>query len=296
MDIVHTHCAGLDVHKKTVVAAVSVPNPSGGWHQETRTFATMTGDLLALSDWLTQYSVTHVAMESTGEYWKPVFNILETNFEVVLVNAQHIKAVPGRKTDVNDAEWLADLLKHGLVKASFVPPEGQRDLRELTRYRTTFVRERATLVNRVHKVLESANIKLTSVATDVTGASGRAILAEVIQGTASPATMADLAKGRLRAKREIERIPLTGQVAAVSCGIIEGMPVLDLDYAEDSTAETDANFVITSTGGLVEVQGTAERTPFSEAELMALLALARQGVAQLHALQRESLARAGEMR
>jgi transposase len=130
---VHPHCAGLDVHKKTVVAAVSVPNPTGGWHQETRTFATMTSDLLALSDWLTQSSVTHVAMESTGEYWKPVFNILETNFEVVLVNAQHIKAVPGRQTDVNDAEWLADLLKHGLVKASFVPPAGQRDLRELTR-------------------------------------------------------------------------------------------------------------------------------------------------------------------
>jgi len=214
MDIVYPHCAGLEVHKKTVVAAVSVPNPSGGWHQETRTFATMTGDLLALSDWLTQYSVTQVAMESTGEYWKPVFNILETNFEVVLVNAQHIKAVPGRKTDVNDAEWLADLLKQGLVKASFVPPEGQRDLRELTRYRTTFVRERATLVNRVHKVLESANIKLTSVATDITGASGRAILAEVIQGTASPATMADLAKGRLRAKRDQLIKALEGRVKA----------------------------------------------------------------------------------
>jgi transposase len=153
-------------------------------------------------------------MESTGEYWKPVFNILETNFEVLLVNAQHIKAVPGRKSDVNDAEWLADLLKHGLVTASFVPPEGQRELRELTRYRTTFVRERATLVNRVHKVLESANLKLTSVATDVMGASGRAILAEVLQGTASPAIMADLAKGRLRAKRDQLIKALEGRVKA----------------------------------------------------------------------------------
>jgi transposase len=201
MDVVHTHCAGLDVHKKTVVAAVSEPAAGGGWHTETRTFGTMTADLLALSDWLTSHGVTHVAMESTGEYWKPVFNILEGNFDVLLVNAQHIKAVPGRKTDVNDAQWLAELLKHGLLKASFVPPEGQRDLRELTRYRTTFVRERATLINRVHKALESANIKLTSVATDVMGVSGRAILAELIQGQARPEVMADLAKGRLRAKR-----------------------------------------------------------------------------------------------
>jgi transposase len=212
MDVVHTHCAGLDVHKKTVVAAVSVPDPAGGGHKETRTFSTMTADLLALSDWLSSQGVTHVAMESTGEYWKPVFNILEATIEVVLVNAQHIKAVPGRKTDVNDAEWLAELLKHGLLKASFVPPEGQRDLRELTRYRTTFVRERATLVNRVHKALESANIKLTSVATDVTGVSGRAILAELIQGQASAEAMAGLAKGRLRAKRDELIKALEGRV------------------------------------------------------------------------------------
>jgi transposase len=212
MDVVHTHCAGLDVHKKTVVAAVSVPDPAGGWHKETRTFGTMTADLLALSDWLTSHGVTHVAMESTGEYWKPVFNILEVNFEVLLVNAQHIKAVPGRKTDVNDAEWLAELLKHGLLKASFVPPEGQRELRELTRYRTTFVRERATLVNRLHKILESANLKLTSVATDVTGVSGRAILAELIQGQATPEQMADLAKGRLRAKRAELTKALDGRI------------------------------------------------------------------------------------
>lgn len=212
MDVVHTQSAGLDVHKKIVVAAISVPDPASGWYKETRTFGTMTTDLLALSDWLTSHGVTHVAMESTGEYWKPVFNILEANFEVLLVNAQHVKAVPGRKTDVKDAEWLAELLKHGLLRASFVPPESQRDLRELTRYRTTFVRERATLVNRVHKALESANIKLTSVATDVMGVSGRAILAELIQGQATPEQMADLAKGRLRAKRDDLTKALEGRV------------------------------------------------------------------------------------
>ena len=201
MDIVHTHCAGLDVHKKTVVAAIIVPNPAGGLYKETRTFGTMTADLLALSDWLLAQGVTHVALESTGEYWKPVFNILENEFEVLLVNAQHVKAVPGRKTDVKDAEWLAELLRHGLLKASFVPPLGQRELRELTRYRSTFVKERATLVNRVHKVLESANIKLASVATDVTGVSGRAMLQALLEGNATPEVMAELAKGRMREKR-----------------------------------------------------------------------------------------------
>lgn len=212
MEVVHTHCAGLDVHKKIVVAAISVPNPAGGWYKETRTFGTMTADLLALSDWLTSHGVTNAAMESTGEYWKPVFNILEANFDVLLVNAKHVKAVPGRKTDVKDAEWLAELLKHGLLRASFVPPVGQRDLRELTRYRTTFVRERATLVNRVHKALESANIKLTSVATDVMGVSSRAILAELIEGQTSPEQMADLAKGRLRTKRDDLAKALEGRV------------------------------------------------------------------------------------
>ncbi len=151
MEVVHTHCAGLDVHKKTVVASVIVTDGQEGLRKETRTFGTMTIDLLGLSDWLTGYSVTHVAMESTGEYWKPVFNILENNFEVLLVNAQHVKAVPGHKADVKDSEWIADLLRHGLLNASFVPPVGQRELRELTRSRSTFVRERATLVNRVQR-------------------------------------------------------------------------------------------------------------------------------------------------
>ena len=212
MNIVHTHCAGLDVHKKTVVAAIIVPDSTGGLHKETRSFGTMTIDLLALSDWLMEHGVTHVAMESTGEYWKPVFNILENNFEVLLVNAQHIKAVPGHKTDVKDSEWIAELLRHGLLRASFVPSLGQRELRELTRYRSTFVKERATLVNRLQKVLESANIKLASVATDVMGASGRAMLEALIEGNAGPEEMAELAKGRLREKRELLAKALQGRV------------------------------------------------------------------------------------
>jgi len=209
MDVVHTDCAGLDVHKKTVVAAINVPG-----RQETRTFETMTTDLLGLSDWLMLAGVTHGAMESTGEYWKPVFNLLENNFEVLLVNAQHIKAVPGHTTDVKDAEWIADLLRHGLLKASFIPPVGQRELRELTRYRSTFVKEKATLVNRIQKVLESANLKLASVASNVVGVSGRAMLAAIIEGKSTPTAMAELAKGRLREKRDQLIKALDGRVKA----------------------------------------------------------------------------------
>ena len=212
MEIEHTHCGGLDVHKKTVVAAIIVPDGQGGLRKEVRTFATMTADLLALSDWLLRFGVTHVAMESTGEYWKPIHNILEENFEVLLVNARHIKQVPGRKTDVMDAEWIADLLRHGLLRGSFIPPVGQRELRELTRHRANFVRERATLVNRIQKTLESANIKLASVASDVMGVSGRAMLDAIITGTANAAEMAGLAKGRLREKREQLDKALQGRV------------------------------------------------------------------------------------
>ena len=209
MEIIHGSCAGLDVHKKTVVAAILV-----GGQKEIRTFETMTADLLALSDWLMTEGVKIVAMESTGEYWKPVFNILENNFEVLLVNPHHIKAVPGRKTDIKDAEWIADLLRHGLLKASFIPPVGQRELRELTRYRSTFIQEKATLVNRIQKVLESANIKLGSVASNVVGVSGRAILSAIIEGKTTPTEMADLSKGRLREKRDLMIKALEGKVKA----------------------------------------------------------------------------------
>jgi transposase len=239
MDIVHTHCAGLDVHKKLVVVALIVPDPKGGLHKETRSFGTMTADLLAMSDWLMGQGVTHVAMESTGEYWKPVYNILENNFEVLLVNAQHIKAVPGRKTDVKDAEWIAELLRHGLLKASFVPPLGQRELRELTRYRSTFVKERATLVNRVQKVLESANIKLASVATDVTGVSGRAILQALLEGKSTPAEMAELAKGRMREKRTELAKALEGCVKAHHRFVLTEL-LCQIDSLDESILRFDA--------------------------------------------------------
>jgi len=212
MEVVYSHCAGLDVHKKTVVACCLTPGPHGRLQMETRTFGTMTHELLALSDWLNSKGITHVAMESTGEFWKPVYNILEANFVVLVVNAHHIKTVPGRKTDVKDAEWIADLLRHGLLRGSFIPPLPQRDLRDLTRQRTNLIHERATVANQLHKVLEWANLKLTSVLTDITGVSARAMLQALIAGEADVAVLADLAKGRMRTKRAALEEALAGRV------------------------------------------------------------------------------------
>ena len=206
MDVVYERCCGLDLHKKTVVACLLAPGPDGKVKPDVRTFGTMTDELLRLADWLGEAGCTHVAMESTGVYWQPVWNLLEGQFELLLVNAQHIKAVPGRKTDVQDSEWIADLLRHGLLRASFVPDREQRELRELTRYRASLVRERSREINRLQKTLEGANIKLAAVATDILGKSGRAILAELVAGQADAATMADLAQGKLRTKLpELER-------------------------------------------------------------------------------------------
>lgn len=213
MRVIYKRCAGLDVHKRTVVACRVRINEANEWEQEVRTFGTMTCDLLMLLDWLLAWEVTHVAMESTGEYWKPIYNLLEGHLDVLLVNAKHVKTVPGRKTDVKDAEWLAELLVHGLLKASFIPAKPQRDLRDLTRYRVNLVQERARVIQRLQKVLENANIKLASVATDVLGVSGRRMLEELVSGNTDAATMADLAKGRLRNKLpELEKA-LTGVVA-----------------------------------------------------------------------------------
>lgn len=212
MDIVYTHCAGMDVHKKTIVVCCLTPETTAGTGPATRTFGTMTQDLLDLSDWLTSLGITHVAMESTGELWKPVYNILEGSFTILLVNAQHVKNVPGRKTDVQDAAWIADLLRHGLLRGSFVPPLVQRDLRDLTRQRTLLVRERADVVNRLHKVLEWANIKLTSVATNVQGVSARAMLDAIVAGQADPVVLADLAKGKLRDKHDLLVRALGGHI------------------------------------------------------------------------------------
>jgi transposase len=214
MEVVHGRCCGLDVHKDTVVACVLTPGPGGQPRREVRTFGTLTDELLALGDWLAEAGCTHVAMESTGVYWKPIWNLLEGQFELLLANAQHIKRVPGRKTDVRDAEWIADLLRHGLLTASFVPDREQRELRELTRYRLALVRERSREVQRLQKTLEGANIKLGSVASDVLGRSGREILAGLVAGRADAAALADLAQGQLRKKLpELERA-LVGRFGA----------------------------------------------------------------------------------
>jgi transposase len=212
MDILYTCCAGLDVHKKTVVACVRRISAGGKVHKEVQTFETTTRDLLALSDWLRAEGVTHAAMESTGVYWKPVFNILEGQVQVILVNARHIKQVPGRKTDVKDCEWIAQLLQVGLLRASFVPPAPIRDLRELTRQRVQLLGERTSASNRIQKVLEDANIKLASVASDVLGASGRAMLEALIAGQSDPVELANLAQKQLRKKIPELQLALEGKV------------------------------------------------------------------------------------
>lgn len=208
MEVIFEACAGLDVHKRSIAACVNIKGKT-----EVRSFGTTTQELLELSDWLGSRGVTHVGMESTGVYWKPVYNILEESFDAWVLNAQHIKAVPGRKTDVRDAEWISNLMRHGLVRASFVPPKGQRQLRELVRHRTNFVRERVNLVNRVQKVLEGANIKLGDVATDVMGISGRLILQAIVTGETDSQVMAQLAKGKLRKKMAQLEQALAGRVS-----------------------------------------------------------------------------------
>jgi transposase len=212
VDTLYPRCAGIDVHKNNVVVCVRCCDRPGKLFEEVRTFSTMTRDLLALSDWLAEHDVTHVAMESTGVYWKPVFNILEGRVAVILVNAEHIKKVPGRKTDVKDCQWIAQLLQHGLLKASFVPPQPVRELRDLTRQRTQLIQERTAAANRIQKVLEDANIKLAGVATDVLGVSGRDMLEALIAGETDPAKLADLARKRLREKIPALRLALQGRV------------------------------------------------------------------------------------
>jgi transposase len=214
MEVLYSNCAGLDVHKKTVVACRLSVDSAGHKVKVVETFGTTTAELLRLSDWLTGDGCTHVAMESTGEYWKPIWNILEGSFELLLVNAQHIKRVPGRKTDVQDAEWIADLLQHGLLTASFIPPVEQRDRRDLTRQRTQLVRDRVSVLNRIQKVLETANIKLASVVSNISGISSRAILAELVQDQLNLDQLEGLLHGRLRDKVPELQQALTGRVRA----------------------------------------------------------------------------------
>ena len=212
MEILYPRCAGLDVHKDMVMARVRcVSEPAV---DETRSFATTTGALIELQEWLSSHAVTHVAMEATGVYWKPVWHLLEEHFELILANEQHIKNVPGRKTDVNDAAWIADLLAHGLISASFVPPKPIQELRDLTRTRKQLVREVSQHSLRIQKTLEDANIKLGSVLSDVLGQSGRAILNALIAGETDPERLADLARGNARKKRAELIQALHGRISA----------------------------------------------------------------------------------
>ena len=212
MDIIYTSCCGLDVHKRIIQACVRRVDKGGKIHHEVRIFPTMTGDILALSDWLAAQEVTHVAMESTGVYWKPVWNILEGKFTILLVNARHVKNVPGRKTDVKDCQWLAQLLQCGLLKGSFIPERPQREFRDLTRHRSQLVAEKAAVANRIHKVLEDTNIKLGSVASDILGTSGREMIRALIAGESDPEKLADLARQKLREKIPELRLALQGHV------------------------------------------------------------------------------------
>ena len=212
MNVVYEACAGLDVHKRTVVGCAIVTGAGGPWRKERRTFSTMTADLVRLRQWLTELGVTQVAMESPASYWKPVYNILEGHWEVLVVNAQHLQAVPGRKTDRKEAEWIADLLQHGLRRPSFVPPAPQRELGELTRYRLRLGEERARLINRLQKTLEDANLKLASVVSDGMGTCASDLLTALLAGEGDPAVVAELARGRMRSKGELLSQALPGHL------------------------------------------------------------------------------------
>jgi transposase len=235
MDPMIERGAGLDIHQATIVATVRVPGEAGGRQIVTQTFGTMTVDLLAVRAWLQAFGVTHVAMESTGVYWKPLYYLLEDGVTVVLVNMQHLAHVPGRKSDVRDSEWLAQLLECGLLRGSLVPPPPIRDLRDLTRYRKKQIEDRAQEVNRLYKVLEEAGVKLASVMTDVMGRSGRAMLDALLHGTTDTTVLAELARGRLRAKIPALRLALQSQFRAHHAFLI-GQILTKIDFLEETIA------------------------------------------------------------
>jgi transposase len=214
MELLYERCAGLDVHKKNVKVCVKIAEGTGQRSKELRTYATTMQELLAMRDWLKEQGCTHLAMESTGVYWKPIYTLLEGDFEILVVNAHHLKTVPGRKTDVKDAEWVADLLQHGLLKASFIPSAPQRELRDLTRYRTRLTEERAREVNRLQKPLEDTNLKLGDVVSDVMGKASQFILHAIIAGETDPTRLAAFAVGRVRASQQELESALTGKVTA----------------------------------------------------------------------------------
>jgi transposase len=240
MEMLHPRCAGLDVHRDTVVACVRIQATDGIARpsHELRTFGTKTGELFALADWLSELEVTHVAMEATGVYWRPVWHILDGDFELVLANASHIKAVPGRKTDVNDATWIAELLAHGLIRGSFVPPIPIQELRMLTRTRKQLVRERASHAQRVDKILQDANLKLGSVLSDIMGKSGRAILAALVAGETDPEALTKLVHGGVRASRKDIAAALLGKVTATHRFMLK-LHLGQADTLEAAIAEID---------------------------------------------------------
>jgi transposase len=264
MDIIHACCAGLDVHKRTVVACARRVSPDGTVSREVRTFGTTTAELLTLSDWLEDHGVGLVAMESTGVYWKPIFNLLEGSFQVQLVNAHHIKQVPGRKTDVKDAEWIAQLLQYGLLSSSFIPPPEIRNLRDLTRQRTQIVRDRATVANRIQKILEDANIKLSSVASDVLGVSGRAMIRAIIDGEDDPDKLAGMAKRRLKGKIPELKKALHGRVTEHHRFLLRTL-LKQIDFLEGLIAQFDARIeeamapLAEAAGRLRAIPGLGER-------------------------------------
>jgi transposase len=236
MEIVVERVAGLDVHKASVTASVRVPGAAGRREEHTETFATTVPALLVLADWLQAHAVTHVAMEATGVYWKPVWAILEDRFDCLLVNARHVKQVPGRKTDVSDAQWICRLAEAGLLRRSLVPPKPIRTLRNLTRYRKAQIRDRQREAGRLHKLMEDTGIKLDCVASDLLGKSGRAMLAALIAGTTDAAVLAELAQGKLRAKLPALREALQGRFEAEHALII-GRILAHIDYLDEAIAE-----------------------------------------------------------
>jgi transposase len=239
MNTHHACCGGLDVHKRTVVACVLKGPPGKEPATETKTFGTTTTELMEMVEWLKEHEATHVAMEATGDFWKPVYNLLEGHFELIVTNAAHMKAVPGRKTDVADAAWIADLLRHGLLRASFIPSREQRDLRELTRHRSSLAGKRGQAANELQKALESANIKLQSVVTDITGVSSTEMLRELVAGKSDPKELAQLARRRLRAKiPELEKA-LCGNLRPHHRIIIEQL-LSDIGLFAAQIAELDA--------------------------------------------------------
>jgi transposase len=234
MEVVYSHCCGLDVHKKTVVACVITPK-----EKEIRTFSTMTDDIISMVDWLKCKGCTHVAMESTGSFWKPIFNLLELeDIKSLVINAQHIKNVPGRKTDVKDAEWIAGLLRHGLLQGSYIPSRDQRELREIVRYRRSLVEERAREANRIQKVLEGANIKLSSVARDILGKSGRDMIVSMIAGEKDPIVLSELARRSLKKKKPELRQALNGLMGGHQKLMLETQ-LRHIDFLEDEIRKLD---------------------------------------------------------